>query len=158
VAEVGNTTDIREAVRRRYAAAAIEAGDASSGATSCCSPSASEDCGPADQAIFGAALYDQGEEGAVADPVSASLGCGVPTAVADLHLGEVVLDLGSGAGTDMPIAARRVTPGGKAIGLDMTPEMRKPARRNAIATGVRSCCRISARYTVYVRSRDTLKR
>lgn len=131
-----NTTDIREAVRRRYAAAAIEAGDASSGATSCCGPSAFDACEPAGQSVFGAALYGQGEEGALPDAVSASLGCGVPTAVADLRPGEVVLDLGSGAGADVLITARRVAPGGKAIGLDMTPEMLELARRNAVAAGV----------------------
>jgi SAM-dependent methyltransferase len=131
-----NTTDIREAVRRRYAVAAIEVGDASTGVTSCCGPSAFDARGPAGQAVFGAALYAQGEEAALSDAVSASLGCGVPTAVADLHPGEVVLDLGSGAGADVLIAAQRVTPGGKAIGLDMTPEMLELARRNAIAAGV----------------------
>ena len=70
------------------------------------------------------------------DAVAASLGCGVPTAVADLHPGEVVLDLGSGAGADVLIAARRVAPGGRAIGLDMTPEMLELARRNALVAGV----------------------
>ena len=68
--------------------------------------------------------------------VEASLGCGVPTAVADLHEGETVLDLGSGAGTDVLISARRVAPTGKAIGLDMTDEMLDLARANAAASGV----------------------
>ncbi|MDA8147198.1 MAG: arsenite methyltransferase [Actinomycetota bacterium] len=129
-------TDIRAAVRRRYAAAAIEATSASTGVTSCCGPSAFDACGPAGEAVFGAALYDESKEALLSDAVSASLGCGVPTAVADLHPGEVVLDLGSGAGADVLIAARRVTPGGKAIGLDMTPEMLELARRNAVTAGV----------------------
>jgi ubiquinone/menaquinone biosynthesis C-methylase UbiE len=68
--------------------------------------------------------------------VSASLGCGVPTAVADLRDGEIVLDLGSGAGADVLISARRVAPGGHAIGLDMTDEMLELARANASAAGV----------------------
>ena len=68
--------------------------------------------------------------------VSASLGCGVPTAVADLRDGETVLDLGSGAGADILISARRVAPTGKAIGLDMTDEMLELARANAAEAGV----------------------
>jgi len=68
--------------------------------------------------------------------VAASLGCGVPTAVADLRPGEIVLDLGSGAGADVLVSARRVTPGGKAIGLDMTDEMLDLARANAEQAGV----------------------
>jgi SAM-dependent methyltransferase len=130
------SSDVREAVQRRYAAVAIEADRAPSGATPCCGTSAFSTCGPAGQAAFGAALYDQAEEGALPDAVAASLGCGVPTAVADLHPDEVVLDLGSGAGADVLIAARRVAPGGRAIGLDMTPEMLELARRNAVVAGV----------------------
>jgi ubiquinone/menaquinone biosynthesis C-methylase UbiE len=68
--------------------------------------------------------------------VQASLGCGVPTAVADLHAGETVLDLGSGGGADVLISAGRVSPGGKAIGLDMTDEMLELARANAVEAGV----------------------
>ena len=131
-----DTANIREAVRRHYAAAAIEARAASSGAASCCGPGAFDCCGPEGQAAFGAALYDQVGEDAGSDAVAASLGCGVPTAVVDLHPGEVVLDLGSGAGADVLIAARRVSPGGRAIGLDMTPEMLDLARSNAAAAKV----------------------
>ena len=131
-----DTTNIRNAVRRRYAAAAIEAGVTPAGATSCCGPPAFHSCGPAGQAAFGAALYDQAGEAAASAAVAASLGCGVPTAVADLHPGEVVLDLGSGGGADVLISARRVAPGGRAIGLDMTPEMLELARRNAAGAGV----------------------
>ena len=68
--------------------------------------------------------------------IDASLGCGVPTAVADLHDGDTVLDLGSGAGADVLISARRVAPTGRAIGLDMTDEMLDLARANATAAGV----------------------
>jgi SAM-dependent methyltransferase len=122
--------DIRETVRRRYAAAAGksaagEYGQARAAETSCCDP------------VFGADLYTSDDvEGAPAAAVAASLGCGVPTAVADLHPGEVVLDLGSGAGADVLISARRVSPGGRAIGLDMTTEMLDLARGNAAAAGL----------------------
>ena len=73
---------------------------------------------------------------APAAAVAASLGCGVPTAVADLHEGETVLDLGSGAGADVLISARRVGPTGRAIGIDMTDEMLDLARANAAEAGV----------------------
>jgi SAM-dependent methyltransferase len=86
--------------------------------------------------VFGAELYGHEAEGAPDSAVAASLGCGVPAAVADLHPGEVVLDLGSGAGADVLISARRVAPGGRAIGLDMTVEMLELARRNATDAGV----------------------
>ena len=120
--------DIRETVREKYAAAARRAAEA---------PTGSCGCGPADDAVFGAVLYDDAETaGATAAAVGASLGCGVPTAVADLHPGETVLDLGSGAGADVLISARRVGPGGRAIGLDMTEEMLELARANAAAAGV----------------------
>ncbi len=115
-------------MREKYAAAARAAAEQS---TSGC-------CSPADEAgVFGAALYrdaDEAPEGAV----SASLGCGVPTAVADLHEGEVVLDLGSGAGADVLISARRVGGTGRAIGIDMTDEMLELARRNATEAGVQN--------------------
>jgi SAM-dependent methyltransferase len=117
--------DIREVVRERYAAAARTAADADD---------ASCGCGPD---VFGSALYDEADaQGATQAAVSASLGCGVPTAVADLHEGETVLDLGSGAGADVLISARRVGASGKAIGLDMTDEMLALARANAAQAGV----------------------
>ena len=81
-------------------------------------------------------LYADEGDAAPKAAVEASLGCGVPTAVADLHEGETVLDLGSGAGADVLISARRVGPSGKAIGLDMTDEMLELARANAAAAGV----------------------
>ena len=117
---------VRETVREKYAAAAVAAA-----AGAAC-------CGPADDAgLFGASLYaGDGESGAPETAINASLGCGVPTAVADLHEGETVLDLGSGAGADVLISARRVGPTGKAIGLDMTDEMLELARANAVEVGV----------------------
>jgi ubiquinone/menaquinone biosynthesis C-methylase UbiE len=87
--------------------------------------------------VFGASLYDKASREEIPDAaVSASLGCGVPTAVAELSDGEVVLDLGSGAGADVLISARRVAPSGRAIGLDMTDEMLELARSNAREAGV----------------------
>jgi ubiquinone/menaquinone biosynthesis C-methylase UbiE len=87
--------------------------------------------------VFGGALYHEAEAVDVPEAaITASLGCGVPTAIADLHEGEVVLDLGSGAGADVLISARRVGPTGRAIGLDMTDEMLDLARRNAADAGV----------------------
>jgi ubiquinone/menaquinone biosynthesis C-methylase UbiE len=128
-------TDIRESVRERYAAAAKKA--AASGEGGCCGGSGLS-CSPADATgVFGSALYDQATGADVPDAaLSASLGCGVPTAVADLHDGETVLDLGSGAGADVLISARRVAPTGRAIGLDMTDEMLDLARANAAEAGV----------------------
>jgi arsenite methyltransferase len=123
-------TDIRDQVRERYAAAAR-------GATgsSCCGSDVSTTDRDG-QEVFGAALYDDEAGGAPAAAVNASLGCGVPTAVADLHEGETVLDLGSGAGADVLISAGRVGPTGTAIGIDMTDEMLELARRNAAEAGV----------------------
>jgi arsenite methyltransferase len=114
---------IRESVRQRYAAAA-------GAASGCCSPA---DAG----GVFGSSLYADAEDVSGA-AVAASLGCGVPTAVADLHDGETVLDLGSGAGADVLISARRVGASGRAIGIDMTDEMLELARRNAAEAGVRN--------------------
>jgi len=130
----GATQDIRESVRERYAAAARTVAERS-GSPSCCGAVALTE---ADEAgVFGAMLYESAEtEGAPDAALGASLGCGVPTAVADLHEGETVLDLGSGAGADVLISAQRVAPGGRAIGLDMTDEMLALARANAAAARV----------------------
>jgi len=87
-------------------------------------------CGPNADEVFGAALYDAGEAAGAAAALGASLGCGVPTAVADLREGETVLDLGSGAGGDVLISARRVGSAGRAIGLDMTDDMLALANAN----------------------------
>ena len=127
--------DIRETVRARYAAAArAVAAQGASGALGpvsyCSDLGATTDC-------FGTDLYDDADAaGANAAALQASLGCGVPTAVADLHEGETVLDLGSGAGADVLISARRVGSAGRAIGLDMTDEMLELARANAAEAGV----------------------
>jgi SAM-dependent methyltransferase len=86
--------------------------------------------------VFGSALYAEEADAVPKAAVEASLGCGVPTAVADLHEGETVLDLGSGAGADVLISARRVGPAGTAIGLDMTDEMLELAARNAAEAAV----------------------
>ena len=127
--------DIRETVRERYAAAAVAA-DGTAAAGCGCGP----EVGVTNEhgtEVFGSALYDdEAIDSGTEAAIGASLGCGVPTAVADLHEGETVLDLGSGAGADVLISARRVGPTGKAIGLDMTDEMLDLARRNASEAGV----------------------
>ncbi len=124
--------DIRETVRERYAAAATAV---RGGSGSCCSPASVEVSDRGGTQVFGSSLYGDAAEAPDA-AVAASLGCGVPTAVADLHEGETVLDLGSGAGADVLISARRVGPSGRAIGLDMTDEMLELARVNAAEAGV----------------------
>jgi SAM-dependent methyltransferase len=116
--------DVRAAVREKYAAAA--AGVAGS---SCCAP---VDIEPG----LGAVLYADSDRQALPEgAVAASLGCGNPTVVADLHPGERVLDLGSGGGIDVLLSARRVGPDGFVYGLDMTQEMLDLARRNAAQSG-----------------------
>jgi SAM-dependent methyltransferase len=134
MAGVTDPNDVREQVRARYAAAARASAEGA--ARSCCGEQVAL-LDAAGKHVFGGALYGA-EEAAEApdDAVAASLGCGVPTAVADLHEGETVLDLGSGAGADVLISARRVGPSGKAIGLDMTEEMLELARANAAAAGL----------------------
>jgi SAM-dependent methyltransferase len=121
-----NDNDVHEQVRRKYRDAALAVRDATA---SCCAPKASDA-----PATFGAALYDD-TSALPADAVQASLGCGNPTAVADLREGDVVLDLGSGGGIDVLLSARRVGATGKAYGLDMTDEMLDLARRNAAEAG-----------------------
>jgi arsenite methyltransferase len=116
---------IHSAVRDRYAQAAKEAGG------SCCSPTG------AASDLIGRSLYgDQESEELPEGALAASLGCGHPTMLANLQPGEVVLDLGSGGGIDVLLSARRVAPGGKAYGLDMTPEMLKLGRLNQAEAGV----------------------
>ncbi|MGD0197383.1 MAG: arsenite methyltransferase [Solirubrobacteraceae bacterium] len=125
--------DIREQVRERYAAAAIQVASSDPG-SGCCAPSETFDGG---SEVFGAALYALGDHEHLPDTAKlASLGCGNPTAVAELHEGETVLDLGSGGGIDVLLSAKRVGPTGKAIGLDMTDEMLELARTNASEAGV----------------------
>ena len=116
--------DVREAVRERYAEAAKSAAQGERG--SCCGSEGSCGCGPADQ-----------ERGELPDAARlASLGCGNPTAVAELRRGQTVLDLGSGGGIDVLLSARRVGPTGKAYGLDMTDEMLELARENQREAGM----------------------
>ena len=128
---IHDDNDIRAAVRERYAAAAKTA--------SCCGPTS---CGPADAAIdaidpFGQSQYgDDQRELLPEEALIASLGCGNPTMLAELRPGDVVLDLGSGGGIDVLLSARRVAPGGKAYGLDMTPEMLELANANKVKAGL----------------------
>ncbi|MER5182612.1 arsenite methyltransferase [Streptomyces sp. NPDC002896] len=126
--------ELREQVRERYATAARVVATGSTDA--CCS---GESCRPAAAAIdetFGAELYTADERGELpAAAVAASLGCGNPLAVAELHEGHTVLDLGSGGGIDVLLSARRIGPTGTAYGLDMTDEMLELARTNAAQAG-----------------------
>ena len=124
--------DVRETVRARYSAAATAA---SNGASACCDDAAAITHEQRD--AFGATLYASEERDALPDAAKlASLGCGNPTAVANLHEGETVLDLGSGGGIDVLLSARRVGPTGMAYGLDMTDEMLELARHNQAEAGV----------------------
>jgi arsenite methyltransferase len=119
--------ELREEVRRRYAATALSIVDTGRG----CCPPGSPDAG------FGEALYEAEERDELPSAaVLASLGCGNPTAVADLREGETVLDLGSGGGIDVILSAKRVGPTGRAYGLDMTDEMLALAQRNALEAGI----------------------
>ncbi len=119
--------DIKEAVRKRYATAALQVRETGS----CCGPD------PAAGDGLGAELYAALDTEGLPDTARlASLGCGNPTAVAALAEGEVVLDLGSGGGLDVFLSARRVGPGGKVYGLDMTDEMLELARRNQTEAGI----------------------
>jgi arsenite methyltransferase len=136
---------IRSAVRERYAAAARSVSGELPQAAPCCGGDDGAQCCGADPALitddraegFGSELYDGGERDELPDTaVLASLGCGNPTAVAELHAGETVLDLGSGGGIDVLLSARRVGPAGKAYGLDMTDEMLELARANQAKAGI----------------------
>ncbi len=135
-AETSAAEELREEVRRRYADAARAVTEGSGG--DCCGSGSS--CCPDDaSAEFGESLYTTEQRGELPDAAAlASLGCGNPVAVAELHEGETVLDLGSGGGIDMILSARRVGSNGIAYGLDMTDEMLALARRNAEQAGVRN--------------------
>lgn len=116
--------DVRAGVRQAYAQVAKRSGE------SCCSRSSP---------VTSEAGYTEGELSSLPDTaVSVSAGCGNPTAIAELKQGEVVLDLGSGGGIDVFLAAKKVGPTGKAIGVDMTPEMIETARRNARKSGLKN--------------------
>lgn len=122
--------NIQEAVKEKYGAAARQV---AAGRAACCGGGAElSGCDPISRN-----LYDASEKGALpAEAVAASLGCGNPTALAQLQPGEIVLDLGSGGGIDVLLSAKRVSPGGKAYGLDMTDEMLELARANQNKAGV----------------------
>jgi SAM-dependent methyltransferase len=142
-AEHTQADQLRDQIRDRYANAArqatagAQANDCGCGqpagcgcATSCCAPDSAE------VPAFGPALYSSGEQGELPETaLLASLGCGNPTAVAELHQGETVLDLGSGGGIDVLLSAKRVGTTGKIYGLDMTEEMLTLALRNAAEAG-----------------------
>src|SRR5207245_6007439 len=123
---------LRDEARGRYARSAL----AVTGGTGGCGCESGGCCGAADPAAFGEALYDAEQRGELPEAAAlASLGCGNPTAVAELREGESVLDLGSGGGIDVILSAKRVGPTGVAYGLDMTDEMLALAQRNALDAG-----------------------
>ena len=129
-----SAAELRETVRERYAAAALRTSDPVA-ASGCCADGAviSDD----QAALFGAGLYADSEHDELPDTaLMASLGCGNPTAMADLQDGMTVLDLGSGGGIDVLLSARRVAPTGTAYGLDMTDEMLDLARANQTKAGI----------------------
>jgi arsenite methyltransferase len=117
--------DIRDLVRERYTGLAQQA----TGGAQCCNPE--------ERAVFGVGRYNEDDRAELPDAAAlASLGCGNPTAVAELRPGEVVLDLGSGGGIDVLLSAKRVGPSGIAYGLDMTDEMLELARKNSQAAAI----------------------
>jgi arsenite methyltransferase len=127
-------TDIKEVVKQRYAQAALSVSSAAK--SSCCggSRAQSQCCDP-----IAGNLYDAAQTGELPEAaVLASLGCGNPTALAELKPGEVVLDLGSGGGIDVLLSAKRVGPSGKAYGLDMTDEMLALAQENKRKAGAQN--------------------
>ena len=124
--------NVREVVKEKYAQAALRA---SSGGSSCCGASPASASGCCDPITSN--LYDVAQAGQIPEEaLSASLGCGNPTALAKLSPGEIVLDLGSGGGIDVLLSAKRVAPGGKAYGLDMTDEMLSLANANKRKSGI----------------------
>ncbi|HWZ31371.1 MAG TPA: arsenite methyltransferase [Bryobacteraceae bacterium] len=127
------STDIKDIVKEKYGQAALRA---KTGGSPCCgsAPSSRRECDP-----ITSNLYDSTQAGEIPDAaLRASLGCGNPTALAQLNPGETVLDLGSGGGIDVLLSARRVGPTGKAYGLDMTDEMLALARENQNKAGVQN--------------------
>jgi arsenite methyltransferase len=129
-----SSEDLKAIVRERYALAAREVAEGAR--TSCCSTTC---CGGSAGDPITSNLYQDAETAALPEKaVLASLGCGNPTALAELNPGEVVLDLGSGGGIDVLLSARRVGPSGKAYGLDMTDDMLALARENQRAAGLKN--------------------
>jgi arsenite methyltransferase len=128
---------LRETVRERYAAAAIATTNTQATSTAGCCSTDGALITDEQAAFFGAGLYADGQQDELPDTaLIASLGCGNPTAMADLHDGMTVLDLGSGGGIDVLLSARRVAPTGTAYGLDMTDEMLDLARANQAKAGI----------------------
>lgn len=124
--------DVKKAVKEKYSEAALKVISDSGSASCCSSPSSCERIDP-----ISTNLYDEQQKSELPETaVLASLGCGNPIALAELKQGETVLDLGSGGGIDVLLSARRVSPGGKAYGLDMTDEMLELARENQKKAGV----------------------
>src|SRR3981189_2519154 len=124
------SANIKEVVKEKYGQAALQV---KSGGSSCCGATAGNGCGDP----ITSNLYDALQAGQIPEEaLLASLGCGNPTALAQLNPGEIVLDLGSGGGIDVLLSARRVGPTGKAYGLDMTDEMLALARENQRKAGV----------------------
>src|SRR5215218_1116997 len=129
-----STKDVKQTVRERYGKVARRVAEGTQSA--CCSTSC---CGGSAEDPITSNLYTAAEAATLPEKaVLASLGCGNPTALAELHEGEVVLDLGSGGGIDVLLSARRVGPTGKAYGLDMTDEMLELARENQRRAGVQN--------------------
>jgi ubiquinone/menaquinone biosynthesis C-methylase UbiE len=123
---------VKESVKEKYGEAALRV--VSGEGNACCGSSPSS-CGQVDPVTSN--LYDEQQKGELPEAaVLASLGCGNPTALAELKPGETVLDLGSGGGIDVLLSAKRVSPGGKAYGLDMTDEMLNLARENQRSAGI----------------------
>ena len=121
--------DIKQIVKDKYGKAALKVTD---GGSSCCSSTSGREAHP-----ITSNLYTESETACLpSEATAASLGCGNPTALAELKAGETVLDLGSGGGIDVLLSARRVAPGGKAYGLDMTDAMLELARENQRRCGV----------------------
>ena len=131
--DVKDAVDVRETVREKYGQAALRV--VSGEGNACCGGVSSSCCSGPDPITSD--LYDQLQKNELPETaVLASLGCGNPTALAELKPGETVLDLGSGGGIDVLLSARRVAPGGKAYGLDMTDEMLALARENQKKAGI----------------------
>lgn len=120
--------EVKQKVRERYARVAVDG-------TSCCGPASSCCSAPSAQALSQLIGYSEEDLAQVPEGANLGLGCGNPVALASLREGETVMDLGSGAGFDCFLAAKKVGPSGKVIGVDMTPEMVQKARENAMAGG-----------------------
>ena len=132
-----HTMNLKDEIKTKYGEAARQV--ASGGSSPCCGPACCGDTNLASTDVVTSDLYEPAQKSELpAEAVLASLGCGNPTALAQLHSGEVVLDLGSGGGIDVLLSARRVGPAGKAYGLDMTDEMLALARENQHKSGLQN--------------------